>query len=113
MKETKPGVFTRSKKPFVEMEAQRSDSCTKFAKRATQKCHLRYKEKAVLSLFKVNGARVLNENITVKGNSKPWTLGNYLLLMKKSPSSVKMGIGYVQCDDSSSSSSEKVQMHAF
>ena len=68
----------------------------------------------VLSLFKMNGARLLDENVTVKGNQKPWTLGNYLLLMRKSPSNVKLGVGYFSplpenvTGSSSSSSSDSL-----
>ena len=37
---------------------------------------------------------------------KPWTIGNYLLMMKKSPSSVKIGVGYIELSDLSSSSDD-------
>lgn len=109
MKESRPGVFARAKQPFVEIEANKSDSYTVFARKAAIKCRLGSEEKGkVLSLFKLNGARVLNESVTVKGKQKPWTLGNYLLLMKKSPSNVKLGVGYFtppSSDITSSSSS--------
>ena len=84
MKETRPEMFVRARSPFVEMEAKKSDSYTIFTKRAAKRCHLGEAEGKILSLFKLNGARVLNECVTVKGKVKPWTLGNYLLLMKKS-----------------------------
>lgn len=61
-----------------------------------------------LSLFKINGTRVVNKSVTVKGNKKPWTIGNYLLLMKKSPSAVKIGVGYVFQSKLSSSSDDNV-----
>ena len=108
MKESRPGVFARVKQPFVEMEALKSDKYTTFAQKAAIKCRLSEEKGKVLSLFKLNGARVLDESVTVKGMLKPWTLGNYLLLMKKSPSSVKLGVGYFtppQEDVPSSSSS--------
>ncbi len=104
----KSGVFTRAKSPFVEMEAYRSDSYSTFVKRAVSKCHIRGKKNHILSLFKTNGARVLDEQVTIKGKSKPWTLGNYLLLMKKSPNSVKMGVGYLEMSTDSTSSNEEV-----
>ena len=55
---------------------------------------------------------MLDESVTVKGKLKPWTLGNYLLLMKKSPSNVKLGVGYFtppleDVASSSSSSSDR------
>ena len=105
MRESRSGVFTRAKAPFVEMEAYRSDSYSTFVKRAAHKCHLTGKKNKFLSLFKLNGARVLDEDVTIKGKAKPWTLGNYLLLMKKSPNNVKMGIGYIDCEISDTSSS--------
>ena len=37
---------------------------------------------------------MLDQPVTMKGKAKPWTLGNYLLLMKKGASSVKMGVAY-------------------
>ena len=112
MRETRPGMFVRARSPFVEMEAKKSDSYTIFAKRAAKKCRLGEAEGKILSLFKLNGARVLNECVTVKGKLKPWTLGNYLLLMKKSPSSVKLGVGYFSPeseDDSSDGGSDWVR----
>lgn len=85
MKKSKHGVYTRSNDPFVEMEAYRTDTYSTFVRRAAQKCRLREKENNIISLFKLNGARVLDEPVTLKGKAKRWTLGNYLLLMKKSP----------------------------
>ena len=94
----------RSKNAIVEMKAYRSDSYASFVKRAADKLNLRIEKNKILSLFKLNGARVLDEDIVVKCRQKPWTLGNYLLLMKKSPATTKMGIGYLACSDTSSSS---------
>ena len=111
MKESRPGVFVRAKQPFVEMEANKSDNYTTFAKKAAIKCRLSEEKGKLLSLFKLNGARVLDESVTMKEKLKPWTLGNYLLLMKKSPSNVKLGVGYFtpppeDVTSSSSSSSD-------
>ena len=114
MKESRVGTFSRTKQPFIEMEANKSDNYTTFAKKAAVKCRLSDEKGKILSLFKLNGARVLDEKVTVKGNQKPWTLGNYLLLMKKSPSNVKLGVGYFSplpenvTSSSSSSSSDSL-----
>ena len=54
---------------------------------------------ATLSLFKLNGARILDEEITVGGKTKPWTMDNYILLMKKSPNNIKLGVGCITPDD--------------
>lgn len=112
MTETKSGAFIRSRNPFVEVEGYRSDSYTTFTKRAAHKLSLRGEKGKYVSLFRLNGARVLDEEVTVKGKSKHWTLGNYLLLIKKSPNRVKMGIGYVSMNnDFSDSSSDKVVLY--
>lgn len=76
MKEVR-GAFSRCRSPYIQIEACRSDSYRVFAEKAAQ-------NKELLPL-KLNGAMILDEPITVKGKSRPWTLGNYLLLMKKAP----------------------------
>ena len=110
MKETRAGVFSRGKSPYVEIEAKRSDTYREFACNAASKCRLKARRGMVLSLFKLNGARVLDQPVTMKGKAKPWTLGNYLLLMKKGASSVKMGVAYtapLQSDSSSASDDDE------
>ena len=59
------------------------------------------------TLFKMNGARILNEDIEVSGKIRHWTVGNYLQLLKKAPSNVKLGVGKILEDTSSDSSSDK------
>ena len=81
MKEGKCGAFYWAKQPLVEMEANKRDNYTTYAKKAAVKCQLSEEKGKILSLFKLNGARVLDESVTVKGNQKPWTLGNYLFLV--------------------------------
>ena len=54
----------------------------------------------------MNGASIVNCPVTVKGK-KPWTIGSYLLMMKKSPSAVKIGVGYIS-EPSSNSSEDSV-----
>lgn len=95
MQRTKSGVFTRSNNPFVEMEAYRSDSYSAFVKRAAHKCRLCGQKNKFVSLFKLNGARVLDEDVILNDKARPWTLGRYLLLIKKAPSNVKMRVGYL------------------
>ena len=41
----------------------------------------------------MNGARILNESVSVNGKSRPWTVGNYLSMLRKGAASVKMGVG--------------------
>ena len=45
-----------------------------------------------MSLFKINGARILNEAITLNGKLKPWTMGCYMQLLIKSAGNIKLGI---------------------
>ena len=89
------GVYSRSQSPYM---AKRSDSYLVFARKPAQICRLAAEPGLDLCLFKLNGARILNEPITVRGRStstvRPWTLGNYLLLMKKSPALCKIGVAY-------------------
>lgn len=103
MEEKRPGVFSRVKSPFVEMGAYRRDSYSVIANRAAKKCHLNYCKGKILSLFKLNGARILDEDININGKVKLWTMGNYILLMKKSPCNIKLGVGYVLSESSSNS----------
>jgi len=42
----------------------------------------------------MNGARILNEAISVGKSNKPWTVGNYLWMLKKSAATAKIGVGY-------------------
>ena len=87
------------------MEASREDDYLTLAQKAALKCEMPCRRGKLLSLFKSNGARILNEDITIKGKKKPWSLGRYLQLLKKAPHNTKIGIGYVpnDCDDLESS----------
>lgn len=100
MHEGRQGVYSKSKSPYIEMSVRRSDCYKRVAKRAAKKCQLVYQGSKTLSLFKLNGARILDEEITIGGKVKPWTMGNYILLMKKSPNHIKLGIGCVVPDSS-------------
>lgn len=101
MQEGRQGVYGKTKSPYIEMGVRRSDCYKAVAERAAKKCHLIYQESKTLSLFKLNGARILDEEITIGGKTKPWTLGNYILLMKKSPNNIKLGVGCITPDSSS------------
>ena len=91
MTESKRGLFQRGLSPLIEMEARRKDDYVTFAKKAACRCKLGDgTADQELSLFKMNGARIVNDGVTVRGKKKPWTIGNYLLMMKKSASSVKI-----------------------
>ena len=89
MKEAR-GIFARSRSPYIEMEARRSDSYQAFALKAAKKCRLATERDKELCLFKLNGARILDEPITVRSRNRnytrPWTLGNYILVYARSVS---------------------------
>ena len=108
MRATVAGAYSRAKCPYIEIDARKSDTYPAFAARAAQKCGLREEPESELALFKLNGARILDEVIFIKGKSKPWTLGNYLLLMKKSPSSVKIGVCAIPKFSSSDSDDARI-----
>lgn len=55
---------------------------------------LKLKDLGALSLFRQNGTVILNGSLTVKGARKPWTIGNYLLAIKKSAHQIKLGVGH-------------------
>ena len=87
---------------YFEMKAHRSDDyqtllqCTKKkfpSVTSEKKCHL----------FRSNGARIKNEDLTIKEASKPWTLGGYLQYLHVSPDILRLGIGF----ESSSEESEE------
>ena len=115
MKPNKVGTFHKASN-HVEMEALKDDDYDAFMKRAVEACNISAKEGKVLTLFKMNGAVIRDVPVMLKGycSERPWTIGNYLQLMKKSASQVKIGIGLMNAghltssDEGSCSSSEDV-----
>ena len=75
MQEGRQGVYSKAKSPYIEMSVRRSDCYKAVTKKAAKKCHLVYRGSNSLSLFKLNGARILDEEITVGGKTKLWTMG--------------------------------------
>jgi len=99
MQEGCPGVFSHRKNPYIEVHAKKTEKYHTFALKAARSCRLNVKERQKLALFKLNGARILDETISVKGNEKPWTIGNYLLMMKKTASGLKIRVGCVDINE--------------
>ena len=99
MTESRGGLFGRGKSPLLEIRAKKSDSYEVFVTKAARKCQLSYQQGKALHLFKLSGARVLNESLSVQGKQRPWTIGNYLSVLHKSATNVKIGIGYVDAPD--------------
>ena len=67
-----------------------------FAIKAANALDLQPLPSSYLCLFKAAGGAVIaNKEIMVNKKLRPWSLGNYLSLLKKSPSNVKIGVAYV------------------
>ena len=113
MIETRSGFRQKSKSTVLEMnQAKRSDDYATFAVKAASALSLEIPPKSVLRIFKVSGGAVIqNEDITIHGEQRNWTLGNYLALLKKSPSAVKIGVGYIHDETQSDSGREGSSSH--
>lgn len=99
MKEGKPGVYSRAKgTSFIEITARKTDDYTTFCKKAAKACKLVGKGSRELCLFKMNGAQIpdVPMKTATTGKQKGWTLGTYLSAIKKAPTNVKIGIGYIK-----------------
>ena len=116
MTESKEGLFTRGKSPLIEIKANKSDSYETFVSNAARKCQLQIHPRKTLHLFKMSGARILNESVSVNGKSRPWTVGNYLSMLRKGAASIKMGVGSTSVPDridlSVSDDEVSTQLHA-
>ena len=99
MTQSKGGLFTRGKSSLVEIKANKSDSYEAFVNKAAKKYQLQIHPRKTLHLFKINGARILNESVLVNGKSRPWTVGNYLSMLRKGAGSVKIGVGSTSVPD--------------
>ncbi len=97
MVETRSGFRQKSSSTVIEMnKAKRSDDYATFAAKEASALSLKPKPKTVLQIFKVSGGAVIQkEDIPFKGKQQKWTQGNYLSLLNKSPSAVKIGVGYL------------------
>ena len=100
MIQTKKGRYVRENTPCVEMDVSKDASYSIFCSLAANKLKLEGSHKKELEpcLFKMNGSIVFDDDITLKGCDKPWTIGRYLLLLKKSAQNVKFGIGIVEME---------------
>ena len=58
--------------------------------------HFKSGRKDVLRLYKPSTACIPYMDLTVKSVKRKWTSGNYLLAIKKAPSQIKFGVGYVE-----------------
>ena len=64
--------------------------------------------KQKLSLFRSNGARIVNEKLVVRNTEKPWRLGTYLHFLHVSPEVLRLGIGYDSSSSEDSNSDDEI-----
>lgn len=74
----------------IEIEAHRDGGYEQFCALAAMKLRLKAGRH---TLYKCSGARISHTPLTIKGEKREWTLNNYLLLLKKSPNTVTIGVG--------------------
>ena len=87
---------------YFEMKAHRSNNYQTLLERMKRKFPS-ISSKKKCHLFRSNGARIENEDLTIREASKPWTLGGYLRYLHVSPDVLRLGIGF----ESSSEESEE------
>ena len=81
---------------FVEVEVSKSDNYSSVTKKISDCLGLPdLEENKCFALFKLNGSRIMNKDVSVHRNCKPWIIGNCLSHVKKSASNVKLGIGVI------------------
>ena len=102
MRESGRDIYSRNSK-YHEIVVNRMTSYSELAKKASIEMKMPLKD-GKLALFKVSGAIISCDDIPCNRfkESRPWTISNYLqLLAKKSPSGVKIGVGYISTDEQS------------
>lgn len=92
MSETKKGDYKRCS-GFVEVEVCKADNYEAVTRKIAECIELSLEDDQYLALFKLNGTRILNKELTINRIKRPWLIGNYLSFVKKSASQVKFGIG--------------------
>lgn len=80
---------------LVEIAANREDSYGRLLSRATESLGIQTAGKK-FSFFKCNTAQIPDANLSIKSRVRNWTLGNYLLAVKKAPSQIKFGVGCIE-----------------
>ena len=95
MEEKKNGSFAKDIDiPAIGIRARHSDSYSTVINRAVEAFPLVSRKQKLVKLFMVRGTMILN---VPNEEGEPWSLGEYLILRKKSPDELKLGVGYVSC----------------
>ena len=94
MKLTRKGDVVKGS-TLYEVEAKRSDTYHDLLKNISSTLNMKPKDplKYELQLYKLNGVTISSWPPT-EDKGKQWTLGSYLQKIKKSPTQLKIGIGY-------------------
>ena len=96
------GDHSRHVCPFLLIHGSTCSPYLSFAKNAAKLWKVQPKKGEELKLFTLNGALIVDERIDVGELSKSWTIGTYLsILVKKSPSQIKIGVGTIKETESS------------
>ena len=92
----KKGGYTRSS-GYVEVEVLRCSSYEETTRKIAECLEINIAEATEdLALFKLNGTRILDKELTINNKKRPWLIGNYLSYLKKSSTQVKFGIGIIR-----------------
>ncbi len=94
MSATKKGDYKRSS-GYVEVEVLKSDSYEETTRKIAECLEFNVEAKECLALFKLNGTRILDKELSINKKKKPWLIGNYMCFLKKSAGQVKLGIGTI------------------
>ena len=95
MKALKNGSDYKRCSGFVEVEACRSDKYNEVTLKVAECLEIPKKRNQSYALFKMNGTRILDKDLSINKKKKPWLMGNYLTCVKKSAAQLKLGIGII------------------
>ena len=90
--QSKKGDYKRST-GFVEIEVLRADGYNEVTTKIAECLEIFTDGDDFLALFKLNGSRIIDKELTINGKKRPWLIGNYLSFVKKSAAQLKLGIG--------------------
>ena len=85
-------------------DASKEDTYGEVAEQAAEEVGLQKPDDDhFLALFRpVAGSVICDKDLIVNGQVKPWTLGNYITKLHRSPSDIRFGVGVVDRQTASS-----------
>ncbi len=82
MSETKQGQYKRNS-GFVEVEGCKADKYDDVTRKVAEALEMIFEENnEFFALFKLNGTRILDKELTINKKKRPWLIGNYLGFVK-------------------------------